>query len=395
MRMSRRDSTLDTAVVRELAELDAALAGAPDADPALALLARDVRAQAPRVAPSFATRLDAQVQSGFAGAPRLAAWLAALRSRAMLLPALGLAASVLVAIVVVAGGPGVSRNTPRRAEKAPAPVLAPHTAPAAGSDRVVPAPAVPGTFLSGERAGGASALAAPRPAAQHAGPGFGRKVEKSTELSLSTTGDRVQDVADGVVRVVQDVGGIVESSQVTTTARGGTAGFSLRVPVGRLDETVRRLSALAHVASLTQSAQDITAPFVSAASRLSDARAERRALLRALGRATTANEIASLRARLRINASEIALYKGELNALRRRANLAHLDVTVSGHGRAPSAGAGAWTPRSALRVLEVTTGVLLVGAAALAPVALLAALAALAARSARRRRREQALDAAA
>jgi hypothetical protein len=74
-------------------------------------------------------------------------------------------------------------------------------------------------------------------------------------------------------------------------------------------------------------------------------------------------------------------------------------VTVTGRGRAPSAGGGAWTPRDALhdalRVLEVAAGVLVVSAAALAPIALVAALAGLAARSLRRRRREQALDAAA
>ena len=129
---------------------------------------------------------------------------------------------------------------------------------------------------------GAGSVAAPaRPAARAGKPGFGRKVEKSTQLSLRTTADGVQDAADGVVRVVQSLGGIVESSQVTTAGRGGTATFTLRVPVDRLDDAVRRLSALAHVASLTQNVQDITGSFVSTASRLSDARAERRALLRA------------------------------------------------------------------------------------------------------------------
>jgi hypothetical protein len=47
--------------------------------------------------------------------------------------------------------------------------------------------------------------------------------------------------------------------------------------------------------------------------------------------------------------------------------------------------------RDAGRVLEVAAGVLIVGAAALAPVALLAGLGALVARPLRRRRREGAL----
>jgi hypothetical protein len=401
--MSRRDPAVDPAVTRELAELDAVLAGDAGADPALALLVSDVRALAPRMAPVFAAGLDEQVQAGFAaGPPPVARWLGALRSRTMLLPALGLAAAMLVALVVVLD---VARDSSMPTRQPSTEVLAPDTKPAVTTKRA-PVPSVPGTFLNQDSARrsvpltGAGSVAAPaRPAARSAKPGFGRKVEKSTELSLRTTADGVQDAADGVVRVVQSLGGIVESSQVTTAGRGGTATFTLRVPVDRLDDAVRRLSALAHVASLTQNVQDITGSFVSTASRLSDARAERRALLRALGKATTANEIASLRARLRLNASEIAAYKGELNSLRRRANFARVDVTITGRGRAPSTGAGAWTPRDALhdalRVLEVAAGVLVVTAAALTPVALLAVLAALAARSLRRRRREQALDAAA
>jgi hypothetical protein len=320
------------------------------------------------------------------------------RSRTLLLPALGVAATALVALVVALDVTGGSHGSAQRAEHAAPPTVAPAAKPAV-ADKVAPVQSAPGHFVTGqgsERLAPAVPVSPPRPVAN---AGFGRKVEKATQLSLSTTADGVQDVADGVVRVVQSLGGIVESSQVTTTSRGGTATFSLRVPVTRLDDAVRRLSALAHVSSLSQNVQDITSSFVSTASRLSDARAERRALLRALGRATTANEIASLRARLRLNASEIALYKGELNALRRRANLASVDVTVSGRGHAPSAGAGAWTPRDALhdavRVLEIGAGAIVVGAAALAPIALLAALAALAARSLRRRRREQALDATA
>jgi len=407
--MSRRHPALDPAVARELAELDAALAGDPGADAALVLLAADLRAQAPRMTPAFAARLDDQVDAGsagagFAGAPAaLMRWLGTLRSRTMLLPALGLAATMLAALVVVValtGDSGVRPQRPAAVEKSAPGAAAQGTEPTVSTSRRA-LDAAPGVIVNGRvaPAAGAPAFAAPRPLAKSHKPGFGHKVEKSTQLSLSTTADGVQDAADGVVRVVQSLGGFVESSQVTTTGRGGTATFRLRVPVTRLDEAVRRLSALAHVASLTQSAQDITASFVSTASRLSDARAERRALLRALGKATTANEIASLRARLRLNASEIAAYKGELNALRRRADFAHVDVTIEGHGRAPSAGAGAWTPRDALhdalRVLEVAAGVLVVGAAALAPIALLAALAALGARSLRRRRREQALDAAA
>src|SRR3954449_15886 len=45
----RRPEPLDPAVEHELSALDAALAGAPDADAELALLVREVRAAAPRL----------------------------------------------------------------------------------------------------------------------------------------------------------------------------------------------------------------------------------------------------------------------------------------------------------------------------------------------------------
>jgi hypothetical protein len=228
-------------------------------------------------------------------------------------------------------------------------------------------------------------------------PGFGRKVEKSAQLTLTTSPDDVQDVADGVVRVTQEVDGVVASSTITTNDGSGSAQFALRIPTRRLDDAIRRLSRLAHVGSLSQNADDITAPFISAAERLSDARAERRALLRALGKATTPARIASLRARLRANRSEIARYKGDLNALRRRADFANVAVAVEGTGERRG-DTGGWTPgdalRDAVRVLEVAAGVALVGLAVLAPFALLGLLSVLAARALRRRRREDALDAA-
>jgi hypothetical protein len=130
---------------------------------------------------------------------------------------------------------------------------------------------------------------------------------------------------------------------------------------------------------------------VSSEARLHDARAERRALLKALARATTTQAIDAIKARLRDNRSQIAQLKGELDALRRRANLARVDVTVAGNGHA-SSGGGGWTPadaaRDALRVLEVAAGVILVGLAAGIPLALLLGAAWLAAHSTRRRRRE-------
>lgn len=247
-----------------------------------------------------------------------------------------------------------------------------------------------------------SEVVPPQPTARDRGaatgrPGFGRKVEKSAQLTLTTSPGDVQDVADGVVRVTQEVGGVVSRSSTTTSDGQGSARFALLIPARRLDDSIGRLSRLAHVGSLSESVEDITAPFVSAADRLSDARAERKALLRALAKATTAAQIASLRARIRANRSEISAYKGELDSLRRRANFATVDVSVEGTGAERGEGGG-WSPgdafRDALRVLEVAAGVTMVALAVLIPLGLIAGLGAIGTRAARRRRREQALDAA-
>jgi hypothetical protein len=338
----------DPTVAAELAELDRALAGE---DSPLNQLVADVRAQRPQIEPAFAARLDRMVDDART-APRRPRWLA-WSSLA------GLAAAVIVAVVLVSG----NDRTPLRGLSPQ--VRAPSTA---------------------AESGAAKSLASPAPVS-----GQARKVERTTALALSTGRADVQNVADDVVATTQRFGGIVDSSQTSTSDSEASAVFALRIPTARLDDAIAALSKLAHVSSLQQGSTDITSSFVSSEARLHDARAERRALLKALARATTTQAIDAIKARLRDNRSQIAQLKGELDALRRRANLARVDVTVAGNGHASSSGGG-WTPadaaRDALRVLEVAAGVILVGLAAGIPLALLLGAAWLAAHSTRRRRRE-------
>jgi hypothetical protein len=71
-------------------------------------------------------------------------------------------------------------------------------------------------------------------------------------------------------------------------------------------------------------------------------------------------------------------------------------VTGRPHKSQPAPGGGSWSPgdaaRDAVRVLEVSAGVALVGLAVLVPLALLGAAGGLAAGAYRRRRREAALQ---
>ena len=199
--------------------------------------------------------------------------------------------------------------------------------------------------------------------------------------------DDVQDTADGVVRETQASGGYVQQSSIATRDGGGEASFTLRIPSTRLDETLGRpVQARARRRAEPVGDRHHRAGRPRPPTSLSAARAERRALLRALGRATTDRQIAGLRARLRDNGREIARSQGRAGraAASRRPR----------HGRGDDRGdrlgeAGRRRRRvdpgdalhDAGRVLEVAAGVALIAPRRVAPLAVLAVSALLAGRA--------------
>jgi Domain of unknown function (DUF4349) len=385
--MRRHEPTLDPAVTAELEALEAALAGDPAAEPELAALVRDVRADAPAMAPAFRARLDDRVADGFAKAPRKAT---PSRRRA-LMPAFGVAGCVLAALVaVVLGAGGGSHDGASSSGGSGA------AAPPAAQEQSSDSAKSSGGSASSGASGSASSPALAAPAPGPAAPAQQRRVERSTRLELTTTD--VQAASDGVVRATQASGGFVQSSQVATGDGRSTASFVLRVPTSRLDDALARLSKLGHVKSLQQSADDITNVYNGASARLAEARAERRGLLRALSKATTAQEISSLRARIADNRRTLQRNQREFDAVRNRANYATIGVEVTGvarkHAAVPSG--GSWTPgdaaHDAVRVLEVSAGVALIALAVLVPLTLVLAAGGFAAFALRRRRREAALS---
>jgi hypothetical protein len=220
-----------------------------------------------------------------------------------------------------------------------------------------------------------------------------RDVERRTGLELTPGSDTFDEVTAGVLRIADASGTIVQRSSVDEREGRGYATYDLRVPASEVDDVLADLSELAPVKARTATARDITAATVSAEARLDDARQERRALLRALGRADSDREAGALRARLRDARVRISRAERDVRRLRARSDRARVDVTVASTGR--NGDGGAWTPRDALgdagRVLEVAAGVVLVAGAVALPFALLLAAAAAAARLTRRRRREAAL----
>jgi uncharacterized protein DUF4349 len=400
-------------LTRELAALDDALAGRP-VDPdlaALAELAVALRDDRPAPAPAFTGSLDERAERGFpapAGARRRRR---GVKWPRLTLPALGLAATAAIVVVVALGS--------LRGEITPPSKESPESVPSAASGggrsvaRAKPAPSGGDTAARAKRApsaasgsdsAGASAPAtsapgaalAPLPSSPPADRASRRSVERAAELVLATPPRGIDRAAAEILRVTDDLGGYVVSSTVSSGASGQ---FELRVPESRLQTALARLSRVAKVRERTQSAHDITGAVVSARERLNDARTERRSLLRQLAKATTPNQTASIRARLRLVSGQIAAGKRDLARVRTRATRSTIAVTLVADRSAAAAASDddGWTPRDALdlavQILEFLAGAALVAVAILLPLGLVALLARLAARQATRRRRERALDA--
>ena len=382
-------STPET-LTRELAALDDALAGRPvDPDLAdLAELAILVRDERPTPDPAFAYSLDERARRGFPHTPKRRG---AFTWPKFTLPALGLAASVFLVVLIATsvpnGGGGSDSGSSAGGGGSASSQAAPTTDEAAS-----PKQSARSEDSDGGAASSSPALAAPAPST----PGRRRYVERSAQITLATTPREIDGAAAKVLAVADDLGGYVASSQITS-GEGGT--FELRVPERRLQRALERLSAIGKVRNRTQAAQDITGSVVSVRSRLRDARTERESLLKQLAKATTTNETTSIRARLRIVSRQIAAAKSDLRSVKRRASTSSVSVTLEADKDAGAAAGGNddWSPGDALkdagRVLEVTASVLLVAGAVALPLGLIALLVWLAARQASHRRRERALDA--
>jgi hypothetical protein len=219
----------------------------------------------------------------------------------------------------------------------------------------------------------------------------------STELELSTTPDKVQGISDRALRIVDSLGGYVESSSVTSINRSAHASLMLKIPSAKLDTAIAQLSRLAHVKSRSQQARDVTDQRAALEAAVRDARADREGLRVRLAKAATDAERSRLRAQLDRAARRVTRAERRVAALARDVSYATVSLEIDGQPKAqPVAPTGRWTPgdavKDALRVLEVSAGVAVIVLAALIGPALLVLLALLANRAIVHRRREQALE---
>jgi hypothetical protein len=327
-------------------------------------LALALSAATPAPDDDFAARLDRRVRAGF---PRERRSFGLLRRPPV--PVLGGAAAALlagiVAVSLYAGGDDGSEPKPLTTRELPA------ESPRTAAPEIVPPPG--GDVVPGRRE---------------------RRIERSAQLRLAASGDRLEDVADGIGTVVQRHKGFVLRSSLSTGDGGVTGGsFDLRVPADELRDALRELSGLATVVSQSQSSEDVTGAFVSTGDRLAAAKAERRGLLRRLARARTDAQAEALRERLRIVAGEISSLRGQLRSLRERTGFAAVNVTLEQKdGDSGSSGSVGDGLDDALGILAASLGLALRVLGVVIPLALVGGLAWLAAGVIRRRRRESALS---
>jgi len=414
------------AVLAELEAIDATLRGAP-VDPShaeLAELALLLVAGRPEMPEDVGVRLD-QKLAALRPEPR--------RRRSFihrpvfgLALAGGLAAGVAV-IVLTSGGSGGVSNGP---DVHPTPLLAaPSVAhgktPSFGANRgfttlaakradgdslpALNASATTSTTASGAPVNGTESLSpAITPSASSAASipapinNGSRKQIQSAQLQLMSAGNRIDNVAEEVFRVVGAQNGIVKSSQVTAgSGNGGFANFSLSIPTGNLQATMTALSELhyAHVVSRTDATQDVTNQYKSDQQSLANALALRTALLKQLADAQTQAQVDSIQQQLTDDQSAIRSDRQAVGGLNNQIAYSNLTVQIDA-GIVPvitQPSSKGFSLHKALhdagRVLIWVLGVLLIALAVLIPLSVLVALGWFGVRKMRMRGRERALDA--
>jgi Domain of unknown function (DUF4349) len=371
---------------------DAATALDPE-ERALQELVLAIRDDVPVPASDFRVRMDARVAAGFPSHRKRAIALPRLALRRPRLAALGVAASLLIALVVAVSL--ATRSNERSAT--PAAGAAPHAAvqpevPAGKAAAGAPAP------QSATRS--ASTLPAITPIeppidSSVVRGGRNRRVERSAALVLAAPEDRFSEVGDQIVAVTDRYRGIVMHSSVTDTGNGaGSGAFDLRIPVRNLRSALRDLSALADVQSRTENADDVTASFVGARSRIEELTAERKRLLAQLAKATSDNQAAAIRTRIRIVNGQLDEAVAALRRLSRRTAFASVSVTltVKRGGSATGSGGIGGGLRDMRDTLVDSAAIALRVLGVLIPIAMVIALLGLGNAWLTRRRREAALD---
>jgi hypothetical protein len=260
-------------------------------------------------------------------------------------------------------------------------------------------PALPST-VSGRASSGA-AKAAPQSAPAAAEPaspaGVPRQVERSSALDLGVAADSVQSVSQRVFSLASSYGGYVAQSNVSSGAPAQAgASFDIRLPASKLASAITALSHLGRVRSENDATHDVTDQLGSLRRSLAGLEAERASLLRQLAAATEAGLVQTLKGRLHAVEASISGLHGAIRALQARVDYTTLSLTLTPESSG-GASSGELTPGAAAgdaaRILDAALAVLVIGGAAVLPLAAIVFMGWIVLALARRRLREHALDA--
>ncbi|MCJ7810956.1 MAG: DUF4349 domain-containing protein [Dehalococcoidia bacterium] len=142
------------------------------------------------------------------------------------------------------------------------------------------------------------------------------------------------DVAiDGVMQVVDDVGGYMLSSRIWYQPWGEEnykyASITIGVPAAEFERAIRRLRALAiRVLDETSTGEDVTDQYVDLQSRLESLQATRSRILEFLDRARTVEEALTVNEELAAVEAQIEEIQGRINYLAGRAAFSTITVQI-------------------------------------------------------------------
>jgi hypothetical protein len=155
--------------------------------------------------------------------------------------------AILVVLFAAAAGAVALRGAEEKA------VVSADSGLADGNPTRSPAMEVPRTVGGAQAAAPETYLRAPTSTADRA-----TDVDLWVELRVADA-DGVSDAARDAVAITRDLGGWVSASDVDTAGREGSARLVLRVPVGRVEDAVTRLSALGTITGQRVETEDLQA----------------------------------------------------------------------------------------------------------------------------------------
>lgn len=289
------------------------------------------------------------------------------------------AAGILAAALVVGGDSRPGETAEREA-------AAGTTVAGATVEEPQPVPAspnyLPGTAL--DKAAGQLA-----PVSEAALAGRARDVKMSIEVRVADA-DRLSEAANEAMLATRELGGHVAASRISTQGGEGRAELELRVPVGRVEDAVFRLSELGTITGQQVAVEDLQVEIDSRSRRIDSLRrAIRMNELRLASGTLDPEERLEVQLELERQRGLLDRLRREARALRREAATAELSLTL--HTRAAAAereeeeGGLGGAARNALDFLGAAGSVALFLAIVLSPLLALALLLWLALRARSRR----------